>query len=277
MWTRSELKYNAKASLKRFWGSAIIVCLIALLLSDEYGSSNSNSNSNNSISEITSQDSYFDNEDFVSDRIYDTVESVGNSSIFPRGIFGWLKNVFFSGVIFSSIIMITVILLLGILVGNTIKVGMRRFFMCSREYKTDIGTIAFGFRNSNYWNTVGTMFCVDVFIFLWSLLLIIPGIVKSYEYRMIPYILSENPQIDRQRAFELSKEMMYGQKMEVFVLDLSFLLWDILASITVGILNVLFLNPYKTATGAELYAVLRDDAIRRGVTDSYELPGYSVN
>lgn len=273
MWTRSELKYNAKASLKRFWGSAIVVCLIALFLSNEFGSLNrsGNSNNNNIVNETIGK---YSNEDSVNARIYGVAENIGNSAIILRGIFGEVINILNYGI---SIILAVAIMLLGILVGNTIKVGMRRFFMCSREYKTDIGTISFGFRNSNFWNTMGIMFCVDIFTFLWSLLFFIPGVIKSYEYRMIPYILSENPKIDRQRAFKLSKEMMYGQKLNVFVLDLSFLLWHLLAAFTVGILNILYLNPYRTATDAELYAVLREDAIKRGATDSYELPGYSEN
>ena len=59
-----------------------------------------------------------------------------------------------------------------------------------------------------------------LFQFLWLLLLVIPGIIKSYEYRMIPYILSENPKVSRQRAFEISKLMMNGNKWDTFVLDL---------------------------------------------------------
>ena len=94
---------------------------------------------------------------------------------------------------------------------------------------------------------------------------------------MIPFLLSENPEIDGKRAFELSKDMMNGQKFNVFVLDLSFILWDLLSMLTCGILSVLYVNPYKAATDSELYAALRADAINRGATNTYELPGYFEN
>ena len=59
-------------------------------------------------------------------------------------------------------------------------------------------------------------------------MLVVPGIIKHYEYRMIPYILAENPTMPREEAFQISRRMMMGQKMDVFVLDLSFIGWFIL-------------------------------------------------
>lgn len=69
---------------------------------------------------------------------------------------------------------------------------------------------------------------------------------------MIPYILAENPEISRERAFEISKQMMDGQKGDAFVLDLSFIGWNILSVITLGIVGILYVNPYQSATWAEL-------------------------
>ena len=65
-----------------------------------------------------------------------------------------------------------------------------------------------------------------------------PGIIKSYEYRMIPYILAENPSINWREAFRLSKAMMDGQKWNTFVLDLSFIGWDLLSAVTGGLLGL---------------------------------------
>ena len=98
---------------------------------------------------------------------------------------------------------------------------------------------------------------MDLYLILWSCLFIIPGIVKSYEYRMIPYILADNPDIDRKEAFALSKAMMKGNKWRVFVLDLSFILWYLLGSITFGIVNVFYVEPYKQLTDAALYEALK--------------------
>ena len=72
------------------------------------------------------------------------------------------------------------------------------------------------FGSGSYLKIVGTMFLRGLYIFLWSLLLFIPGIIKSYEYRMVPYLLAECPEMGNSEAFRISKEMMYGQKMEAF-------------------------------------------------------------
>ena len=117
--------------------------------------------------------------------------------------------------------------------------------------------IADGFQ-MNYQGNVVTMFCRDLFIGLWSLLLVIPGIVKSYEYRMVPYILAENPSIHRKDAFKLSQEMMDGEKWNAFVLDLSFILWRLAAAFTCGILNIFYVNPYIDLTFTELYILLKE-------------------
>ena len=80
---------------------------------------------------------------------------------------------------------------------------------------------------------------------------------------MIPYILAENPKIERKKAFKLSKEMMKGNKWKTFILDLSFLGWELLSIFTFGLLNIFYINPYKVATTVELYEVLKKQ-IRAG-------------
>lgn len=85
----------------------------------------------------------------------------------------------------------------------------------------------------------------DVFIFLWSLLFLIPGVIKHYSYRMVPYILADDPEIGAMDAITLSRQMMDGHKWNTFVLDLSFLGWDLLSALTLGLLGVFYVNPYK--------------------------------
>ena len=102
------------------------------------------------------------------------------------------------------------------------------------------------------------MFLRDLFIGLWSLLFIIPGIIKSYEYRMVAYILADQPELTRKEAFELSRKMMNGNKWNAFVLDLSFIGWGFLAAITFGILGVFYVNPYIQHTDAALYLKLKE-------------------
>lgn len=78
---------------------------------------------------------------------------------------------------------------------------------------------------------------------------------------MIPYILAENPKIQRKKAFKLSKKMMKGNKWKTFILDLSFLGWELLSIFTIGLLNIFYINPYKVATTVELYEVLKKQII----------------
>jgi uncharacterized membrane protein len=80
--------------------------------------------------------------------------------------------------------------------------------------------------------------------------------VKAYEYRMIPYILAENPHMSKKEVFAASKSMMIGNKWKAFVLDLSFLGWHILSVFTVGILELFYVAPYMYATNAALYEAL---------------------
>lgn len=160
----------------------------------------------------------------------------------------------------SIIILTSVIinLVLTILVWNPIEVGCERFFIKSQEQDNpQIDEVGFSFRNG-YAHIGGIMFMQTLFTVLWSLLFIIPGIVKGYEYMMIPYLLAENPDMSREEAFAKSKAMMTGNKWDAFVLDLSFLGWLILGSITFNILNVFYVYPYQYLTRAELYRTLRD-------------------
>ena len=112
------------------------------------------------------------------------------------------------------------------------------------------------------------MFLRGLYTFLWTLLLLIPGIIKSYAYRMVPYILSDNPKMGADNAITLSRKMMDGNKFELFVLELSFLGWYLLGLLALGV-GILFVNPYYNATEAQLYLVLREKAIGLGYC-SYE-------
>ena len=103
--------------------------------------------------------------------------------------------------------------------------------------------------------------------------MIIPGIYWSYCYMQVGYLMAENPYLTTRRAMELSKQMMDGEKWNTFVLQLSFIGWYLLCSITFGI-GFIFLEPYVQATFAELYAALRAKALASGYTNEYELGGF---
>lgn len=142
------------------------------------------------------------------------------------------------------------------LVLNPVKLGSSRFFRRNLEEPASLDNLMFAFRN-HYKNVTKTMFMRDLYIFLWSLLFVIPGIIKAYEYRMVEYILSENPEMNYNDALALSSKMMKGNKWNTFVLDLSFIGWDILSSMTFGILGIFYVEPYKKSTDAALYEAIK--------------------
>ncbi|MBQ8260083.1 MAG: DUF975 family protein [Clostridia bacterium] len=107
---------------------------------------------------------------------------------------------------------------------------------------------------------IGTKFIatllVSLYTFLWSLLFIIPGIVKSYSYAMTPYILLDRPELSPTEAIKESEKMMNGHKMDLFILDLSFIGWILLSMLTCGVL-ILYVEPYMMATKAAFYLELK--------------------
>ena len=264
MWQRFELKNRAKDMLRKCFWSAVVVCLISGIFTGEFGGSVGGRGNRSVKSTYESS--------------IDTAKEVINGEAAARDVVEQIKNSLLVGflpiMIGVGILLALVGVVVSIFIGGPILVGSKRFFMCNRETRGSIGMILFAFRSSHVWNVVLIMFLRGLKTFLWGLLFVIPGIIKSYEYRMVPYILSENPGIDSGRAFQLSAEMMYGQKWNAFVLDLSFILWVFLGAVTCGLANVFFVNPYMAATNAELYAVLREEGLRRGLSNTYELPGF---
>ena len=152
-------------------------------------------------------------------------------------------------------IAMAIAIVLDAFVINPLEIGIRRFGLANLNAKAEVKEIGFGY-DHNYKNGVKTMFFRDLYTFLWSLLFIVPGIVKSYEYRMIPYLLADHPDMTSEQAFAESKRMMTGQKWNAFVLDLSFIGWDILSILTLGILSIFYVEPYKFMTKAALYEKL---------------------
>lgn len=146
--------------------------------------------------------------------------------------------------------------LLEVFVVNPLKVGGFTFFLKNSHEKAKISELISGFKN-NFSNIVVAMFLKDIFTCLWTLLFVIPGIVKAYSYSMVPFILAENPELQPMEAIAKSKEMMDGYKWQTFVLDLSFIGWEILSACTLGLVGLLYANPYYFQTKAELYECLK--------------------
>lgn len=161
-------------------------------------------------------------------------------------------------------VVILIVLVAKVFVGNLLKMGGYRFFILNQTAQPGIVTLLDGFRSGHYVNIVLTMFLRDLFTALWSLLLVVPGIVKHYEYLMVPYIIAENPAMDYKEAFQISKQMMDGEKMEAFIMDLSFLGWYLLSAVTCGLLAIFYVNPYVQASFAEMYTFNKQKAYQEG-------------
>lgn len=143
-----------------------------------------------------------------------------------------------------------------IFVGNPMMVGNYKYFIENTSTKPAFSTIFSGFK-TRYGRNVGIMLLMYIKAFLWTLLLIVPGIIKSFEYAIIPYILADDPEITSKEAFKKAKAMMQGNKWRLFKLNFSFIGWILLCCLTLGI-GTFFLVPYIEAANAEFYMELKN-------------------
>ncbi len=179
--------------------------------------------------------------------------------IIPGGAMIVLLTVVLTLVVILVVVAIVklVTALLRIFLLNPLEVGCQAFFVNNAQGVGELGDLGRGF-SPGYGRVIGTMFLREFYIFLWSLLFIIPGIIKKYSYRMVPYILADQPEMGGNDAITLSRRMMDGNKWRAFVLDLSFIGWGILSALTLGILGLFYVRPYRCCTNAELYQALRE-------------------
>jgi uncharacterized membrane protein len=143
-------------------------------------------------------------------------------------------------------------------VKNVIVVGNNRYFLEQRRYhETGPGELLFPYKNKRLKNISLVMFLRYIFQLLWNLT-IVGGIIKHYEYLLIPYIIAENPQTNWKDAFKISKQLMMGEKWRTFVLDVSLFPWTILSSVTYNLSSLFFSDAYVQCVKAELYMRIRN-------------------
>ena len=121
-----------------------------------------------------------------------------------------------------------------------------------REESVDLENLFDGFRGGRYTRVFCALFLVNLFTFLWALLLIIPGIMKAFSYALTPYILLDEPELTARQAITRSCEIMQGRRWKLFCRSLSFIGWGILSLLTFGI-GFLWLVPYMNASIAAFY------------------------
>lgn len=155
-----------------------------------------------------------------------------------------------------SVLVISVIaIILRIFVFNPLKIGCYAFFKNNvLNPGAPLDTLMEGFKD--YGNTFLTLLLADIYTILWSMLFIIPGLIKMYSYRLVPYIMRDNPGLTANETITLSRELMNGNKMKAFIYDLSFIGWILLDIFTLGIVGLFWVHPYKCSSDAALYLAI---------------------
>jgi uncharacterized membrane protein len=180
---------------------------------------------------------------------------LGGSAIGIIPVIGWLVS-----------LVVSLILLV-------LEVGLCGCFVkIYKEERTDLAE-PFNGLSVNFLRKLGSYLLMMLFAFLWSLLLFIPGIIKMYAYILTPYILATCPNVKAVDAITLSRRMMVGNKMKVFVMHLSFIGWFLLGILTLGILLLLYVAPYFSATSAGFFEEIKNEALANGVVTEEELYG----
>ena len=160
--------------------------------------------------------------------------------------YDWLRPIIEGFLVFSLISLV-----ISIFIGCVIELGTKKYFL--NQYNGQEHGIADLFSQFyNYGGAILLRLFTAVLLFLWTLLFIIPGIIKSYSYAMAPYIMVDHPDMSPNECIKQSKYMMNGHKFELFCLDLSFIGWDLLCILSLGI-GFIFLRPYKEAAKAAFY------------------------
>ncbi|MBO4862915.1 MAG: DUF975 family protein [Eubacterium sp.] len=189
------------------------------------------------------------------------VNEITGSQSFLFGILNGVNELVFSGRVAGSIVIFIFALIsifIFIYVKNVIVVGKNRYYLEQRRYhETGPGEILFPYKNKRLKNISAVMFLKYIFQVLWDFT-IVGGVIKHYEYMMIPYVIAENPEIGKRDAFKLSKELMQGNKYRAFLIEFSMLPWYILSYLTFNLSGVFFSDAYIECVRAELYMRIRE-------------------
>lgn len=292
MWTRMKLKEQAKASLHRNYWKIVLVASLLFLLgcgsggyqiykstyqagTETDGEEGVTSADAATEGEVVSEEGSAQGQDADEMRSLISVnmdpdtgeiseeETDGESgtehyvTILETVVVGTIAIALFLLILFFAS---AVVLLVDIFLINPLNVGGNRFMIKSVEDVAQVKEIAYGFDHS-YKNIVKVLFFRELFIFLWTLVFVIPGIVKMFQYYMVPYLLAEHPDMDYRTALQTSRAMMEGNKWKTFVLGLSFILWDFFGAITLGVGELLYVQPYRQLTFAALYCELKSTTV----------------
>lgn len=254
---RAYLKNNAKETLKSFYWTAFIVCLIVGIV--QSFSINFRISSNTNVVYWEPNTAEFRDSSLKKHTVFELPigeDQWGSLSLSPRNsdysfiipLNSLLVMIFFSSLALNFA--------MYFFIRNIFRIGQAKYFIDASHGRSELGSLVHFYRNGKWLSVSKNLFIVDLNIFLWSLLFLIPGIIKTYEYILVPYILAENPDMSAKEAKQLSSRMTDGYKAEIFVLGLSFIGWYLLGTLLCCV-GVIFVTPYKEATFAEMYDDLK--------------------
>lgn len=302
---RKGMKVAAKKAQRQHYWIIVAICLFASVFGVAYTSSTLSVSTNISISTPQTEDSaiqrHYDvlqdlavgNENDAREKVKQNQEQIVNNDTDAtfgrrRGVIASLLNSFASGSMVIAVadainsvthnggvsIAVPVILSLAVyifvwlFIQETYRIVMARMLLEGRSYnKLPASRFFYPIHTRKWPRMAWTMFVENVFLFLWSLT-IVGFFIKQYSYRMVPYIVAENPNIEALDAIRLSRRMMKGHKWECFVADCSFLGWYLLNLITFGLSGIFYSNGYNAAFFAEYYVYVRSMAKTTGIAGS---------
>lgn len=303
---RKGMKVAAKKAQRKHYWMIVAICLFASVFGVACTSSTLSVSTNISISTPQTEDStqsndMYDvlqdlavgNENDAREKVKQNQEQIVNNDTDAtfgrrRGVIASLLNSFASGSMVIAVadainsvthnggvsIAVPVILSLAVyifvwlFIQETYRIVMARMLLEGRSYnKLPASRFFYPIHTRKWPRMAWTMFVENVFLFLWSLT-IVGFFIKQYSYRMVPYIVAENPNIEALDAIRLSRRMMKGHKWECFVADCSFLGWYLLNLITFGLSGIFYSNGYNAAFFAEYYVYVRSMAKTTGIAGS---------
>ena len=229
MWSIAEVKKTGKIAFKKnYWGCVLVSLILSILTA---GSAMSGTSS--SLSQTA-----------------DELEQMGLNSSEVLAVMAFIVS--------FALIFCIIWTALRIFLLNPLEIGCHSYLKENIVGEVTLNKLGDGF--VNYKRIVLTVFLRDLFLGLWFCLLFIPGLVKSYSYMMVPYILLDDPELKGTEAITRSRQMMNGNKWRAFMMDLSFIGWWLLSLLTCGLVGVLYSTPYRLSAKAALYHELKRNA-----------------
>lgn len=245
MWNRKEIKARGKAAFKANYWPCVIVALLLLLFFGSGAAASGRASIHLDAESVASQEQVMQEQEQAVSELTEALESLTAQ-----------ERAIATGTVVSVLGVFGIVgVLLKIFVFNPLQVGCYRFFRKNAvDPTTSVGVIGEGF--GSFGHVFLTLFLRDLFVVLWTVLFVIPGVMKAYSYTMVPYIIKDNPRLTAGQVLARSRDMMRGNRMKLFVMDLSFFGWALLSAVTFGLVAIFWANPYYQCSKAALYLEL---------------------